>query len=83
MKLFGHVCQAKASLPAGCASALLGEVLAAGRNAAEVLPMAALAQEDLVRLLYTSGSTGLPKGAMYTDHIWRQVLTQNPVHPLP
>ena len=34
---------------------------------------AADGSKDLVKLLYTSGSTGLPKGAMYTDAIWRQV----------
>ena len=65
------------ALPPGCAAALLPGVLAAGRNAARQLPMAGLTQQDgskdLVKLLYTSGSTGLPKGAMYTDAIWRQV----------
>jgi fatty acid CoA ligase FadD9 len=53
------------------------------------VPMAVPAKgsNPLVTLLYTSGSTGLPKGAMYPDSHWREAWlrsTRNgPVPPVP
>ena len=55
---------------------MLGEVMRRGKRAP--VPRMFVPGRDgapadaLVSLYYTSGSTGLPKGAMYTDKLWRR-----------
>ena len=55
---------------------MLGDVMKRGKTAPVprmFVPGKDGAPEDaLVSLYYTSGSTGLPKGAMYTDKLWRR-----------
>ena len=55
---------------------MLGDVMKRGKAAPVprmFVPGRGGAPEDpLVSLYYTSGSTGLPKGAMYTDKLWRR-----------
>jgi long-subunit acyl-CoA synthetase (AMP-forming) len=36
--------------------------------------------EELVTIVYTSGSTGVPKGAMFTDKIWRSLILDCILH---
>ena len=63
-------------LPEGCRLLMLGDVMKHGKTAPVprmFVPGKDGAPEDaLVSLYYTSGSTGLPKGAMYTDKLWRR-----------
>ena len=63
-------------LPEGCRLLMLGDVMRRGKAAPVprmFVPGRDGAPEDaLVSLYYTSGSTGLPKGAMYSDKLWRR-----------
>ena len=66
----------RAGLPEGARLLMLGDVMRRGKAAPVprmFVPGKDGAPEDaLVSLYYTSGSTGLPKGAMYTDKLWRR-----------
>lgn len=63
-------------LPEGCRLLMLSEVMEAGARAPK--PRMFIAGKDgadadpLISLFYTSGSTGLPKGALYTEQIWKR-----------
>ena len=60
-------------LPKGCRLLMLGNVMKAGK-AAPKAPMAVpgKGEDPMISLFYTSGSTGLPKGAMYTTSVWKR-----------
>lgn len=63
-------------LPKGCRLLMLGDAMRRGETAPAprmFVPGKDGAPEDaLVSLYYTSGSMGLPKGAMYSDKLWRR-----------
>ena len=70
------VVQVEDALPAGCRLLRMSDVLAKGRSAPEPGMYVAGANgnrvDPLISLFYTSGSTGLPKGAMYSESVWRR-----------
>ena len=68
--------QMREGLPEGCRLLMLGDVMRRGKAALVprmfVPGMDGAPEDALVSLYYTSGSTGLPKGAMYSDKLWRR-----------
>lgn len=70
----GAYAEMQANLPEGCKLTTISEVLAAGR-AAGAAPKMVIPGKDgqpsdpLVNLMYTSGSSGRPKGAEYHEHL--------------
>ncbi len=70
----GAYAEMQANLPEGCKLTTIDEVLAAGRAAGArpkmVIPGKDGQPEDpLINLMYTSGSSGRPKGAEYHEHL--------------
>ena len=57
----------RAVLPTGISV----ETLAALQQGANVVPWVPAAPDAIATLMYTSGSTGMPKGAMFTERAWR------------
>ena len=62
---------------------LMSEVMERGR-AATAPPMYIAGQDGapedpMISLFYTSGSTGLPKGAMYSESVWRRYWSAAPL----
>ena len=63
----------KEGLPEGCRLLMLGDVMKRGAAAAAAPMFVPPKGEDpMISLFYTSGSTGLPKGAMYTEDVWKR-----------
>ena len=71
----GAFAEMQANLPAGAKLTTIDEVLAAGRASGKK-PELAIPGKDgrpadpLVNLMYTSGSSGRPKGAEYPEHLF-------------
>lgn len=69
----------QANLPAGAKLTTIDEVLAAGRASGKK-PALVIPGKDgrpadpLVNLMYTSGSSGRPKGAEYPEHLFSNFL---------
>ena len=72
--------QMKEGLPEGCRLVMLGDVMKRG-EAAPAAPMFIpnKGEDPLISLFYTSGSTGLPKGAMYTENVWKRYWSVHPI----
>ena len=65
--------QMKEGLPEGCRLLMLGDVMKRGAAVAAAPMFVPRKGEDpMISLFYTSGSTGLPKGAMYTEDVWKR-----------
>ena len=66
--------QTQESLPSGCQLYMLPEVLAKGKGSPAPRPAIpgqdGVAEDPLYSLFYTSGSTGLPKGAAFKEKMW-------------
>ena len=66
--------QTQESLPSGCQLYTLPEVLAKGKGSPAPKPAIpgqdGVAEDPLYSLFYTSGSTGLPKGAAFREKMW-------------
>ena len=62
----------QASAPPGCTISVLEDLYASGDSAAAVMAIPGTngwEQDPITTLLYTSGSSGRPKGAVYKEHI--------------
>ena len=66
--------QTQESLPSGCKLYTLPEVVAKGKESPAPKPAIpgqdGFAEDPIYSLFYTSGSTGLPKGAIYREKMW-------------
>ena len=66
--------QAEGNLPSGCKMYTLPDVIEMGRKAPVAGPAIpgkdGVAEDPIFSLFYTSGSTGLPKGAIYREKMW-------------
>ena len=66
--------QTQESLPSGCQLYTLPEVLAKGKGSPAPKPAIpgqdGFSEDPLYSLFYTSGSTGLPKGAAFRQKMW-------------
>jgi long-subunit acyl-CoA synthetase (AMP-forming) len=69
----------QANLPPNCKLTTMDAVLAAGRKSGKVPKMVVPGQDGqprdpLTHLMYTSGSSGRPKGAEYNEHVFEDFL---------
>ncbi len=66
--------QAEENLPSGCKLHLMTDVISLGQKSpapGPVIPgQGGYTDNPIYSLFYTSGSTGLPKGAIYREKMW-------------